>query len=92
MSKHSFSQIKEARATHLLSELPSSNPDEPPEDREVDLAPFASDWDIKLFREAQSLASEDLENSLKGLPDTKKTRYLEMGKHEMEVRKELLQL
>ena len=37
------------------------------------------------------MASEDLENSLKGLPDTKTTRYIEMGKYEMEVRQNLLE-
>ena len=60
--------------------------EEPPEDREIDLSPFASDWDLKLFKEAQALASEDLENNLKGLPNIKTTKYIEMGKHEMEVR------
>ena len=55
------------------------------EEREVDLSQYASEWDLKLFREAQALASEDLENSLKGLPDTKTNRYIEMGKNEMEV-------
>lgn len=79
-------KIKEARSSHSSSNLPSvTNLEENSEEREVDLKPFASEWDLKLFREAQALASEDLENSLKGLPDTKTTRYIEMGKFEMEV-------
>ncbi len=80
-------QIRAARSTHSSSDLPSvETPSaEPSEDRETDLAPFASAWDLRLFREAQALASEDLEQGLKGLPDTKTTRYIEMGKHEMEV-------
>ena len=79
-----FFKIKESRGEQDDANLPSG-PDEPLEDREVDLKPYASDWDLKLFKEAQALASEDLENSLKGLPDIKNTRYIEMGKNEMEV-------
>ena len=56
------------------------------EEREIDLSPYASEWDLKLFREAQALASEDIESSLKGLPDAKAIKYIEMGKHEMEVK------
>ena len=76
-------QIKEIRNAYRENNLPDQ--DEPPEEREVDLKPFASEWDLKLFREAQALAAEDLENSLKGLPDSSNTRYIEMGKFEMEV-------
>jgi histone acetyltransferase MYST2 len=55
------------------------------EDRETDLKAFASEWDLKLFREAQSLAAEDVEASLKGLPDSRSIKYIEMGRNEMEV-------
>lgn len=82
--KKHFKLIKEERAEFSESDVPFSM-EEPPEEREPDLKPYASEWDLKLFREAQGLASEDLENSLKGLPDAKTTKYLEMGKNEMEV-------
>ena len=76
-------QIKDARSGFLDTDVPEL--DEPPEEREIDLKPYASEWDLKMYREAKALASEDLENSLKGLPNTKTTRYIEMGKYEMEV-------
>ncbi len=77
--------VQEARSTHKTTDLPVVGLEEPPEDRQMDLSIFASDWDLKLFREAQSLASEDFEDSLKGLPDTKTIKYLQLGKYEMEV-------
>eukprot|EP00095_Tigriopus_kingsejongensis_P006180 maker-scaffold191_size271209-snap-gene-1.32 protein:Tk06180 transcript:maker-scaffold191_size271209-snap-gene-1.32-mRNA-1 annotation:"histone acetyltransferase kat7" len=82
--KH-LKNIKEEREDFQEEEVPFSMDQEIMEEREPDLKPYASEWDLKLFREAQGLASEDLENSLKGLPDTKTTKYLEMGKNEMEV-------
>ena len=33
----------------------------------------------------QALAAEDGEAALRGLPETKSTKYIEMGRHEMEV-------
>ncbi|XP_050537303.1 histone acetyltransferase KAT7 isoform X2 [Daktulosphaira vitifoliae] len=42
-------------------------------------------YDFKLFQEAQSVASEKIEEDLKQLPNFKGTKYLEMGKYEMEV-------
>ncbi len=33
----------------------------------------------------KAAAAEDQENALKGLPDTKQPRYIEFGRHEMEV-------
>lgn len=68
-----------------MSNLSSIGTVEASEERETDLSPYASEWDLKLFREAQALASEDIESSLKGLPDAKAIKYIEMGKHEMEV-------
>lgn len=43
------------------------------------------DYDLKLFRDAQAIASEKIEEDLKTLPNTKGTKYIEMGKFEMEV-------
>ncbi|XP_050424206.1 histone acetyltransferase KAT7 [Adelges cooleyi] len=42
-------------------------------------------YDLKLFQEAQTVASEKIEEELKQLPNFKGTKYLEMGKYEMEV-------
>ena len=77
------SQIKDARSAYRETDIPDL--DEPPEERELDLKQFASEWDLKMFREAKAMAAEDTEASLKGLPNAKTTRYIEMGKSEMEV-------
>lgn len=53
--------------------------------REPDMAKFVPDYDLKLFRDAQSLASEKIEEDLKTQPHTKGTKCIEMGKFEMEV-------
>lgn len=66
---------------------------EPPEDikpqidktREPDLSNFVPDYDLKMFRDAQALASEKIEDDLKIQPNTKGTKCIEMGKFEMEV-------
>jgi len=59
--------------------------EEIPEDKEPKLEGVTSPWDLKLFREAQVMAAEDVENALRGLPEVKHTKYIEMGRHEMEV-------
>ena len=46
---------------------------------------LASNWDLDMFREAQAKASKVIEEQLKGLPDVKGTKYMEMGRHQMEV-------
>lgn len=53
-------------------------------DRQPSLRGFTPEWDLKLFLEAQSAASEKIEDDLRGLPDTKGIRYIEMGRYEME--------
>lgn len=53
--------------------------------REPKLAGVAPMYDIGLFQEAQAMTSHKLEEDLKSLPFTKGTKYIEMGKHEMEV-------
>ncbi|CAH1100230.1 unnamed protein product, partial [Psylliodes chrysocephalus] len=52
---------------------------------EPDLNNFVPEHDLKLFQDAQALASEMIEEDLKNLPGTKGTKYIEMGKFEMEV-------
>ena len=47
---------------------------------------MASEFDLALFREAQAQACQAIEDQLKGLPDVKGTKYIEMGRNEMEVR------
>ena len=75
--------IKNERSKFRPENVPET--DEILDDRELKLEGFASEWDLQLFREAQAAAAEDHENALKGLPDTKQPRYIEMGRHEMEV-------
>lgn len=53
--------------------------------KEPDLTNFVPEYDLKLFRDAQALASERIEEDLKNQPSTKGTKYIEMGKFEMEV-------
>ncbi|XP_076250022.1 lysine acetyltransferase chameau isoform X2 [Rhynchophorus ferrugineus] len=53
--------------------------------KEPDLNNFVPEYDLKLFRDAQALASEKIEEDLKSLPSTKGTKYIEMGKFQMEV-------
>lgn len=53
--------------------------------KEPDLSNFVPDYDLKLFRDAQAIASEKIEEDLKSQPNTKGTKYIEMGKFEMEV-------
>ncbi|KAJ8913599.1 hypothetical protein NQ315_013421 [Exocentrus adspersus] len=50
-----------------------------------DLINFVAEYDLKLFKDAQAIASEKIEEDLKTLPSTKGTKYIEMGKFEMEV-------
>ncbi|XP_018563178.1 histone acetyltransferase KAT7 isoform X2 [Anoplophora glabripennis] len=53
--------------------------------RQPVLTNFVPEYDLKLFQDAQALASEKIEEDLKTLPSTKGTKYIEMGKFEMEV-------
>lgn len=54
-------------------------------EREPVLEGVVSDYDLQLFREAQALASENIEEELNGLPPSKGTKYILMGKFCMEV-------
>ncbi|XP_043864877.1 histone acetyltransferase KAT7 isoform X2 [Drosophila mojavensis] len=55
------------------------------EDREPNLAGLVPDYDLQLFREAQALASERIEDELKDLPVGKGIKYISMGKYKMKV-------
>jgi histone acetyltransferase MYST2 len=81
--KRHAQMVRDAREKFNPKDVPEFG--EVPEDREPILTQFTSQWDLKLFREAQALAAEDCENALRGLPETKQTKYIEMGRHEMEV-------
>ena len=81
--KRHAQHVKDERSKFRPDNVPET--DEIPDDRELKLEGFASEWDLQLFREAQAAAAEDHETTLKGLPDTKQPRYIEMGRHEMEV-------
>ncbi|GJQ87302.1 hypothetical protein Trydic_g17352 [Trypoxylus dichotomus] len=76
-------KIKDIRKLKL--EIPEDVKPHMDKNREPDLANFVSDYDLKLFRDAQAVASEKIEEELKTQPNTKGTKYIEMGKFEMEV-------
>ncbi|RZF44453.1 hypothetical protein LSTR_LSTR002226 [Laodelphax striatellus] len=54
-------------------------------EKEPLLYKFAPKYDLKMFQEAQAIVSESIEEELSKLPSTKGTKYIEMGKFEMEV-------
>jgi histone acetyltransferase MYST2 len=80
--------LQKIRDIHLkfksepVEEIKPQNPDK---NREPDLSNFVPDYDLKLFRDAQALASEKIEEDLKTQPNTKGTKCIEMGRFEMEV-------
>lgn len=57
------------------------------EEREPPLTGTVSDYDLQLFRDAQAIASENIENELKQLPYSGSggTKYVVMGKNNMQV-------
>ncbi|KAL0266644.1 UNVERIFIED_CONTAM: hypothetical protein PYX00_009131 [Menopon gallinae] len=85
-SDHRSYQLKVKEIRSKFQEKSESN-DVKPEDkeREPKLTGIASDYDLKLFQEAQAAASEKIEDELKALPNIKQTKYIEMGRFEMEV-------
>ena len=72
--------VKDARSKFKSESSEDSKKgfDELPEDRECSLDGVTSSWDLKLFREAQILAAEDAEEALRGLPEVKNTKYIEV--------------
>ena len=78
-------KVKEERT---VKEEPMSQDDDdevPFTERERNLTGLVSNYDLALFREAQAKASKEIEDELKGLPDVKGTKYMEMGRNEMVV-------
>ncbi|XP_018804957.1 PREDICTED: histone acetyltransferase KAT7 [Bactrocera latifrons] len=55
------------------------------EDREPSLIGLVPDYDLQLFRDAQAIASERVEDELKDLPVGKGIKYITMGKYKMKV-------
>lgn len=53
--------------------------------REPILNGIVSEYDLRLFQEAQAIAATDIENELKDLPVGKGTKYIIMGNHRMDV-------
>ena len=83
--KSYLEKVKEERM--VKEEMMSQDEEEdiPITEREMNLKGLASNWDLDMFREAQAKASKVIEEQLKGLPDVKGTKYMEMGRHQMEV-------
>ncbi|KAK2723381.1 histone acetyltransferase KAT7-like [Artemia franciscana] len=91
-------EVKDARSKlSLKKEIPGHfavqpSQGEPGEDdyiidpeREPNLTNLTSEYDLKLFREAQAAAGEQLENELKALPPSRGVKCIEMGRFEMNV-------
>lgn len=81
--KQNLQKIKESRAKfeYVSSDIPKSTDTS----REPNLEGFVPDYDLKLFRDSQAIAAEKIEEDLKTQPHTKGTKFIEMGKYEMEV-------
>uniref|UniRef100_A0A8D8SJ70 Histone acetyltransferase n=1 Tax=Cacopsylla melanoneura TaxID=428564 RepID=A0A8D8SJ70_9HEMI len=80
-------RIKENRLT-MKSPRPGGSPKrEPGEEGPKRQADFSGIplYDVRLFQEAQTVVADKLEIELKTLPNTRGTKYLQMGKYEMEV-------
>lgn len=80
--------IEKVKEERILKEEPQSQDDDddtPVTERERKLNGLASNYDLALFMEAQAGASQVIEEQLKGLPDVKGTKYIEMGRYQMEV-------
>ncbi|KDR23261.1 Histone acetyltransferase MYST2, partial [Zootermopsis nevadensis] len=91
--RHYQMKIKELRAkserrsnnNNSDPETDSSAPEEKDREREPHLTNITSEYDLKLFQEAQAAASEKIEEDFKSLPHVKGTKYIEIGKFEVEV-------
>ena len=76
-------KIREEREK-MSEKLPGEEEELADSDRQPSLTGYTPAWDLKLFLQAQQKASIKIEDDLRGLPDTKGIRYLEMGHYEME--------
>ncbi|CAG9760562.1 unnamed protein product [Ceutorhynchus assimilis] len=86
--KQYLSRVKDARIKFKQEFADVKKSDIKPhldKSKEPDLNNFVSEYDLKLFRDAQAIASEKIEEELKILPSTKGTKSIEMGKFQMEV-------
>jgi histone acetyltransferase MYST2 len=68
-----------------LQEKKDMRAKEEKEEREANLNGIVSEYDLMLFREAQAVASENIENELRQYSSTKGTKFVAMGKFVMEV-------
>ncbi|XP_060527535.1 histone acetyltransferase KAT7 isoform X3 [Cylas formicarius] len=82
--KQYLAKVKDLRSKFKIEPMEDIKPNVD-KSKEPDLSNFVPEYDLKLFRDAQALASERIEEELKSLPSTKGTKYIEMGKYEMEV-------
>uniref|UniRef100_A0A1B0DAP8 Histone acetyltransferase n=1 Tax=Phlebotomus papatasi TaxID=29031 RepID=A0A1B0DAP8_PHLPP len=78
-------RIRESRAKHKSNPTANSHPPAADKKKEPNLTGIVSDYDLQLFRDAQALAAENIENELKALPASKGTKYISMGKYKMDV-------
>ncbi|XP_065355677.1 histone acetyltransferase KAT7 [Calliphora vicina] len=89
--KEFYSKMKESRARFKpIAEVVNCDKvklekDCNDEDREPSLIGLVPDYDLQLFRDAQALASEQIEDEVKDLPIGKGIKYITMGKYKMKV-------
>jgi len=85
-SEHRRYQDKVKEERKVKEELMSQDEEEEAgNERETNLKGLVSSYDLNLFKEAQAKASIEIEQELKGLPDVKGTKLMEMGRNEMVV-------
>ncbi|XP_073978907.1 lysine acetyltransferase chameau isoform X2 [Rhodnius prolixus] len=78
-------KVKEMRSKHVTRDDTNSIGDSESKERQPDLSKWSNKYDLKLFQEAQAVASEAIEEELRQLANVNCTKYIEMGKFEMEV-------
>ncbi|XP_075153895.1 lysine acetyltransferase chameau [Haematobia irritans] len=89
--KEFYNKIRESRARFKpIAEVVNSDKvklekDCNDDDREASLVGLVPDYDMQLFRDAQALASEKIEEEVKDLPIGKGIKYITMGKYKMKV-------
>ncbi|XP_018329602.1 histone acetyltransferase KAT7 isoform X2 [Agrilus planipennis] len=77
-------KIKDLRSKFKMEPVEDIKPNVD-KNKEPNLNNIVPEYDLKLFRDAQAIASEKIEEELEKLPNFKGTKYIEMGKFEMEV-------
>ncbi|CAH1408143.1 unnamed protein product [Nezara viridula] len=79
-------KVKELRGkTGSNNEIKLEEEGEGGKDRQPPIAKYSNKYDMRLFQEAQAVASEAIEDELKLLANVRYTKLIEMGKFEMEV-------